>query len=269
MHASVKSHAEIELGRFSRSPDISLVLLHDSSINQCHSSESEISWDSELPRELVSTHWELDSVVETNIAIDTLAESLVGHLCKRNDLAVLTVALSRLLGLDGLVEGGDVRNHIRLPLEGLNVERASDKLRLLSLSGFDGVLARLGVVGHSFFVSSLFNSAGTDLVAPFLVAAVVLGALPFVVLVELTLAATVILGEVALEFLGVTIIGTSFSFSIDQGKTVVLLLIMIVLDGVMPSRELGTELVVAFHRFADVASSRLGLVVVEVVSCKV
>jgi hypothetical protein len=107
------------------------------------------------------------------------------------------------------------------------------------------------------------------LVAPFLVAAVILGALSTMILIKLTLITRVILSEVALEFLSLTIIVTSFSFGVDQGKTVVLLLIMFILDGVMPSRELGTELVITFHRFTDVTSSRFGTVVVQVVSCKV
>jgi hypothetical protein len=122
VHATVKSHAEIELGRFTRSPDVRLVLLHNLSVNHCHTSESKICWDSELPRKLVSTHWEFDSVVETNIFIDTLAKSLVGQLGKRDNLVVLTVSLGRLLGLDGLVEGGYIRDHISLPIEGLDVE---------------------------------------------------------------------------------------------------------------------------------------------------
>jgi hypothetical protein len=90
-----------------------------------------------------------------------------------------------------------------------------------------------------------------------------------VVLVKFTLAARLVLGEVALEFLGLTIIGTSFTFGADQSETVVLLLILLILDGVMPSREIGTELVVALHRFTDIASRGLGAVVVQVVSCKV
>jgi len=83
------------------------------------------------------------------------------------------------------------------------------------------------------------------------------------------LTASVILSEVALEFLALTIIITSCAFGVDQSKTIVLLLVLSVLDGVVPSRELGAEFVIAFHLLADIAGRRLGTIVVKVVSCKV
>jgi hypothetical protein len=72
-----------------------------------------------------------------------------------------------------------------------------------------------------------------------------------------------------LEFLRLTIIVTSFAFGVDESETVVLLLVLLVLDGVMPSRELGAQLVVSLHHRTDVASRGLGAVVVQVVSCEV
>jgi hypothetical protein len=53
------------------------------------------------------------------------------------------------------------------------------------------------------------------LVAPFLVAALILGGLSGVFAVKFALTSLVVLSKVTLEFLRFTIISTSFSFGID------------------------------------------------------
>jgi hypothetical protein len=69
--------------------------------------------------------------------------------------------------------------------------------------------------GHGGGVSLSWDSAGTDLVAPFLVAALILGGLSRVFAVKFALTSLVVLSKVTLEFLRFTIISTSFSFGID------------------------------------------------------
>jgi hypothetical protein len=128
---------------------------------------------------------------------------------------------------------------------------------------FDGVLVEVDGLhidrGLSQWVSlnfndlSLFPSSGlwlttsTDLVVPFLETSVLFHRLSVVFLSELAAITFLILSEVALEFLALTVIGTCFAVGVDEGETVVLLLVLVILDGVVPSRELGAELVVAFH----------------------
>jgi hypothetical protein len=92
------------------------------------------------------------------------------------------------------------------------------------------------VFDHRGSIGGSWDSTGTDLVTPFLVAALIFGGLSGVFLGEFTFGSVVVLGEVALQFMRFTVIGTGLAVCVDEGEAVVLLLVLILLDGVVPSR---------------------------------
>jgi hypothetical protein len=57
-----------------------------------------------------------------------------------------------------------------------------------------------------------------------------------------------------LQFLSFTVVSTGLTLGVNQSKAVILLLILVLFDGVMPSRKFGTELSIAFEGFTDIAS---------------
>jgi hypothetical protein len=89
-------------------------------------------------------------------------------------------------------------------------------------------------------------------------------------LIEHTTVTLVVLSIVALHFLTLAVVVASLSaIGLNQNSADILFLVLILLDGVVPSREFGAEFVVALHHLADVAGGGLGTVVVQVVGCKV
>jgi hypothetical protein len=121
VHTSFKVYSEVELGALTVPPDIFLFLNDNLAINKDHTSVTEIRRHSELPVHLgADRNGQL--VVETNVlALATstdLSVTEVHHLGQ----VFLTVALGHFLGSDGLVELGNVLDHVGFPTEGLDRE---------------------------------------------------------------------------------------------------------------------------------------------------
>jgi hypothetical protein len=75
--AGVQGGSEVELGGSSGLPDVLALLLHDLTIEDAHTAETEVSWDLEVVLSTVLTDWEVDLVVVANISVGTAAKLLV------------------------------------------------------------------------------------------------------------------------------------------------------------------------------------------------
>jgi hypothetical protein len=188
VHSAVKGHTEIKSGRFTILPNIFLILLHDFSVHEGHASESKVGWDSKFPGKFVSADWEHDTVVETDISVlASSTNSTVRELAHTSELFVLAIAFGGLGGLDGLIESGDVRDHagFGFPIESLGIEFTAFQ-GFGSFSGCSSGGCGGGSVGHGS--STSWDTAGTDLVAPFLVAAHIFGGLSSMFRIKYTFA---------------------------------------------------------------------------------
>jgi hypothetical protein len=105
---SVEGDAEIEFLGPSILPDISLSRLDDLAVHHGDSSAAKVNWHSESISRSVIAHWEVDFIVKSNVALNTLAQGLVADSQHVIDLS-LTVSLSRFLG-HLLLELGDLDN---------------------------------------------------------------------------------------------------------------------------------------------------------------
>jgi hypothetical protein len=167
VHAALKSGFEVEMGRFSRLPNILAFLFHHLTIEHRDSSKTEVSWDLELVGGSVDIDWESYSVVESDVSVLLRsAEYSVGDL--RHSLNVfLTVTLGWLLS-EGLLELVEVLNNVLFEADGLDEDRG-----LGQWVSLDGDL--LWLSSHLFGLT-----ASTNLVVPFLEAAILFHGLSIV-----------------------------------------------------------------------------------------
>jgi len=94
--ALTENNLEVELSIFSTAPDTLLLRFDHLIIHLDDTSKTEVSWKLEGELSVALAHWELDTVVVSNVLFRSLAKSLITYSLHVFNIS-LTVAFSRLL----------------------------------------------------------------------------------------------------------------------------------------------------------------------------
>jgi hypothetical protein len=249
MHSFIKGDVKVKNLRFSSLPNIFLVLSDHLTIHEYDTAMSKVSRRSESVSGVVLANRNGHSVKVAHILVSASAELLVTNLghALDNFLAISFLGLELKLLLEDIEVGDD----IGIKFDGLDKDRGClhwpSWVFVLSLS-WDLV------------------STGTDLVTPFLETAVLFHVLSLMSLVEHTAIALVVLSIEALEVLGLTVVLTGLlTAGLDENGADVFFLVLLFLNGVVPSRCLTAFLVPSGHVLAEVELDSLsGVELVEV-----
>jgi hypothetical protein len=152
---SVEGDAEVELLRFTTLPDAGLGGSNDLAVHHGDSSTAKVNWDLEFIIQTVIAHWEGDSVIESNIVLDTLAQGLVANLQHVVDLS-LTVSFSRWFG-HLLLELSDLDNSRVLELSGLNPDLSFSQGGFSLIEDWFGV-TDITVIGSEVTIAADFHN---------------------------------------------------------------------------------------------------------------